>query len=156
MWRVTIDVIFAVLHGKRHVHDRWHKSGFTVLACLTDVCASHKLQTQWQDWCNGSSNGKYSSGDRSGAKTINVYMRFIKCNPCTGRLHLVLFHHSVFETWRSARQTRADWKVLDSHLSNKSLYPHQLPSGIIVAEGNKQTTTTTTKNLLKLCPRRKR
>lgn len=94
---------------------------------LTNVCVSHKLQTQWLDWCNNSSNGKYSSGDCSGAETINVCVRFIKCNPCTERLHLVLFHHSVFKLG----------EVLCKHViyfSNKSPPPpppqNQLPSGI--------------------------
>lgn len=64
---------------------------------INTVCVSHKLQTQWLDWCNDSSNEKYSSGDCSGSKTINACMRFIKCNPCTEQLHLGLFHHSVLK-----------------------------------------------------------
>lgn len=143
MWRVTIDVIFAIVHEKRHVHDRWHKSGFAVCACLTDVCVPHKLQTQWLDWCNGSGNGKYSSDDCSGAKTINVYMRFIKCNSCTGRLHLVLFHHCFWNLAKCSANTCWLKGIGLSSFKQISL-PTSAPIGHHCG-WRKQTTTTTKK-----------
>lgn len=94
---------------------------------LTNACVSHKLLTQWLDWCNDSGDGRYSSDDYGGTKTINVCIRFIKCNPCTERLHLVLFHHSVLklgEVLGKLVLIEKYWALI--YFSNKSFYP---PSG---------------------------
>lgn len=108
-------------------------------ACLINVCVSHKLQSQWLDWCNDSSNGKYSSGDCRRPKTINVCIRFIKWNPCTKRLHLVLFHHSVLklgEVLSKHMLIENHWTLI--YLSNKSFYPPSVSFRHHSNAGNKQ------------------
>lgn len=158
MWRITSHLWFFFstldVHDRRsgycmmHVCKRWRESFFIVCvwvwvhryaACLINVCVSHKLQSQWLDWCNDSSNGKYSSGDCRRPKTINVCIRFIKWNPCTKRLHLVLFHHSVLklgEVLSKHMLIENHWTLI--YLSNKSFYPPSVSFRHHSNAGNKQ------------------
>lgn len=122
-----------------HVCEMWQEYCFIACVCvwvcvyrLTNVCVSHKWQTQRLDWCNDSSNGKYSSSDCSGAKTINVCIRFIKCNPCTERQHLVLFHHSVLKLGEVLdKLIEKYWTLI---FQTNLFTPHQLPAGITVTQ----------------------
>lgn len=93
--------------------------------CLTNVCVSHKLQCQWLDWCNDSSNVKYSSGDCRGGKDYKCMYKVHKVQSVHRATASSAFSSLCFEAWRSARQTRADWKLLDSHLPFKQIF---LPS----------------------------
>lgn len=79
---------------------RWPRSCFTMcvpVGMQTLYCLWVTNCRLWLGWCIDNSNGKYSSGDCSGAKTIKVLVRFIKCNLRTEWLRLVLFHHSVLK-----------------------------------------------------------
>lgn len=134
MLGITITTVIYKIHEKRsRLHGAFVWDVEQIIACflcvlpsgLTNVCVSYKLLTQWLDWCNDSSDVKHSSDDYSVTKTINVCIRFIKCNPCTEGLHLVL--HSVLrfaEVLGKLVLIERYWTVI--YFSNKSFNP---PSG---------------------------
>lgn len=78
-----------------------------------------------------------------GSKTINVCIRFIKCNPCTEWLHLVLFRFITL-FWSLVKcSANTCWLKsigLSSTFQTNLFTTHQLPSGIILTRAtNKHT-----------------